>query len=289
MNAPIRIEQHPFSLVTDDGFTLRGEGFAPAGPARGSVVIASALAVPRRVYAGFAHACAEAGLQAYTFDYRGIGDSAAQNVPARRLRMHDWGRYDIDAVLAHASASVPGPRYLVGHSCGGQLPGLAAGSERLDKAVFVAASAPRAGAYPFPDRLFLALLWRLAIPLLSIGRDYVPAVLSGSSAQFPAGVSRDWATWALSPDYLFDARHGLDTTRYARLALPILSLGFKDDRYAPPAAVEALLRHYPAAAIERRWIGREDAGGGIGHFGFFRSTMRETLWRPTLDWLLGNP
>jgi predicted alpha/beta hydrolase len=277
--------EQPFSVTAADGYPLHGTEFAPAGSPRGSVVIASALGVQRRVYTGFAAACAARGLRAFTFDYRGIGDSKAGPIRGRDLRMEDWGRHDIDAVLRHA-AHTPGKRFLVGHSCGAQLPGLASASADLDAAVFVAGSAPRASLYPFPDRAILALLWNVLIPALARGRDELPRRLAPGGAQFPAGVSRQWAEWARSEKYLFDHKHGIDTSRYATLRLPVLALSFDDDNYAPPRALEALLVHYPAARIDRRHVSAREAGGKLGHFGFFRPAMRDPLWTPTLDWLL---
>jgi predicted alpha/beta hydrolase len=278
------VRQQAFTVTTGDGCTLRGDCFLPPQP-RASLVIASALGVPRRLYASFAAACAVRGLATFIFDYRGIGDSA-EGVRGAKLRMQDWGTFDIDAVLAHAQIAVPGVRRLyLGHSCGGQLIGLAPRSEALDAAVFVAASAPRANVYPWPDRGLLMAMWHVALPLLAIGRDYLPGRGRTSAAPFPSGVSREWAAWASSAHYLFDPKHGIDTRRYAQLSLPILSLGFDDDRYAPPAAIDALLAHFPRAAIERRRVTAREAGAKLGHFGFFRSSVGARLWPAVIDWL----
>lgn len=276
------LPDRPRAIATADGLTLQATVFGEPATARASVVIASALGVQRRFYRAFAHALAARGFAVWTFDYRAIGDSPA--APTGPPHMRDWA-LDIDAVIEAAAAAAPGRKLLlVGHSCGGQLPGLAPGSEKLAGAVLVAATAPRADLYPLAHRIGLGLLWNVLIPWLSRGRDYLPARLMGpASSQFPAGVTREWARWARSRDYLFDPAHGLETSRYARLRLPILSLAFDDDRYAPPRAIEALLRHYPAAQIERRVLRAADTGGALGHFGFFRP--RPGLWDATLDWM----
>lgn len=273
------------TLNCADGYPLAATLFRATVP-RGVVVLAPALGVPRRFYAAYAAFLAQQGFTALSFDYRGSGDSAEGPLRGRELRMADWGRLDIAAALDWAGSELrPARLFLVGHSAGAQLPGLAPQSERLDGMIFVAGSAPHLRHYPPRAWPMLALTWYLLGPLLAAGRDDFPARRTGlGSTRVAAGVVAQWARWARSRDYLFDVAHGLDTRRYARLALPLLSYAFDDDAYAPPAAVEALLRHYPAARIERRQVPRP-ARGAIGHFGFFREACAETLWRESADWL----
>ena len=57
-----------------DGRSLAGKLFSAEAP-QGAVVVASAMGVPQRLYAGMAAHFAEAGLSTLTFDYRGIGGS----------------------------------------------------------------------------------------------------------------------------------------------------------------------------------------------------------------------
>jgi predicted alpha/beta hydrolase len=275
----------PSTLTCADGYPLAADWFAAESP-RAAVVVAPALGVPRRFYTAFAQYLAARGFDTLVFDYRGIGDSAHGPLRGAQMRMADWGRYDIDAALAACGTRQTGlKRFLVGHSAGGQLPGLAPNSEQLSGLVCVAASAPRLDFYPLRDRLGPAFLWRLAIPLLGRSRDQFPSRRIGfSSVDVPAGVMRQWARWALSSDYLFAPEHGMDTTRYARLALPLLSYGFLDDGYAPPVAIDALLRHYRAAHVEKREIPKP-IKGTLGHFGYFRERQRDTLWAETADWL----
>lgn len=272
-----------------DDFELAASVYRPAAHERqGAVVVCSALGVPRRFYGRFAAYLASRGFQALVFDYRGIGDSLSTTRRASAMRLREWGMLDIDAVLRRAREEVGGePLFLVGHSCGGQLPGLAPASEHLSGMVFVAAQMAHWRLWPFPLNLAMWELWTTLVPLLTVGREYFPARrLKQSSIDWPAGVTREWAKWARSRDYLFTPGHGLDTSRYGRLAVPILAYGFDDDRYAPAKAIDALLRRHPACAAVRRQVRPKDVGAQrIGHFGFFREAMRDTLWRDTADWM----
>lgn len=274
------------TLACKDGYPLVAELFRSENP-QAAVVVAAALGVPRRFYADYARHLATQGLTTLIFDYRGTGESTQGTVPGAQMQMADWGRYDIEAALGWCGRELkPKKLFLVGHSAGGQLPALAPSSEKLYGMVLIAASAPSLRYYPLRDKLGPAFLWHVAVPLFSRGRDQFPSKRFGfSSVDVPTGVMRQWAAWSRSPTYLFSPEHQMDTTRYARLSVPLLSYCFLDDGYAPPAAVNALLEHYSAAQIEKREIPKP-AKGQIGHFGYFRERQRETLWRDTAEWLL---
>lgn len=266
-----------------DGWTLAAREYA--GGERGAIVIAAALGVPQGFYAGYATWLAELGYHVITYDNRGFGDSLQGPQRGAQIELADWGRQDLEAALQHALRRHP-RSFLVGHSIGCQLPGLAPSSRRLSGAVLVAGTAPNARLYPLRQRPPLWLLWYGLIPLLTRGRDQVSQqkLGLGKGPLLPVGAAAGWARWARSRDYLFDPRHGLDLTGYARITAPILAWNFADDSYAPEPAVRALLRHYPAARIERR-NGEGYATDMVGHFGYFRPQQRAGLWRATADWL----
>lgn len=271
-------------LSCADGVQLPATIERAPDTSRGSVVIAPALGVPRRFYAKFATALAARGYDTLCFDYRGVGE-AAKALPPAEVVLADWGRQDLEAALAAARQSfAPTRRFLIGHSIGGQLPGLAPTAQGLDGMVFVAASAPHPSRYALRDRLRIELMWRVLVPLLGRGAIFPARRLGFASTDLPSSVVRQWAAWGLKPDYLFDPVHGLDLRGYAGLRQPVLAYSFADDGYASRAAVEALHPHYPAVRLEHRHVS-PPAGQAIGHFGYFKETQRERLWRETADWL----
>ncbi len=272
------------TLTCADGVTLPATALRAAESSRGAVVIAPALGVPRRFYQKFAAFLQQQGYDTLCFDYRGV-DGAGAEVPADQIQLADWGRQDLQAALSAVQAQFrPHRMFLVGHSIGGQVPGLATAAVELDALVLVAASAPHPARYLLRDRMRIELMWRVLVPLLGRGRMFPARKLGFASVDLPASVMRQWADWGLSPDYLFDARHRLDTRAYASLQAPMLSFSFADDAYASRAAVEALHAHYPAAKIEHRHLERS-AEQTYGHFGYFRESQRDRLWRDTADWL----
>ena len=279
------MDPRPITVQCADRYPLNMQVFVPEA-ARGAVCIAPALGVPGRFYLPFADFLAAQGFATAVFDYRGSGASAVGPQRGRDMRMEHWGRFDIDAVLGWMRRELePRRLFLVGHSAGAQLPGLAAESETLDAMVCIAGSAPHLRHYPLRAWPLLGLTLYLLGPLLSLGRDQFPARRTGlGTTSVAAGVVAQWTRWGRSHDYLFDRAHGLDTSRYARLSLPILSYCFRDDGYATPDATDALLQRYSTARVERRLVDKP-AQGSIGHFGYFRDRFRDTLWRETSDWL----
>lgn len=279
----------PLALVCDDEFRLEATCFEAAGTPRAIVVMAAALGVPRRHYARFGEFLSAQGVACLTFDYRGVGESAPGEGQEALVDFERWGRQDIDAAIRSAATLYPGvPIFFIGHSCGAQLLGLAPSAKQLAGAVFVAPTLPHTSRYPRPDRYFMAFLWRLAIPLLARGGGAEPMSAPGMpGALAPKAVFRQWASWCLSRDFLFDERFGVNTVHYGQLELPILSIAISDDDMAPQPAVLALLERYPHAHIERRVVDVQHTGyGTIGHMGFFRSKVRDALWFPVLNWLL---
>lgn len=272
-------------LTTADGCELDATLYAPAQP-RAAAVIAPALGVPQRFYADFAGALAEQGVAALSFDYRGADYALAAR---EALRLAHWGERDLQAALQAAAERWPDlPRVLIGHSIGAQLVGLAPASAGLSGLIFVAVTAPHPGQWRGAGRARIWTLLNLAIPLLSLGRRRFPARRVGlGSIDVPAGVIRDWARYARNPRYLFNPRHGLDTSRYPRLSQPALSWEFTDDDYAPEAATSAFLSEVQGLDCERRRVSPRHAGtGALGHFGFFRKASGARLWQQTAEWIL---
>ncbi len=75
------------TLKCADGYPLAATAFRAAGAAKGAVVLAPALGVPRKFYFAFAQYLAERGYDALCFDYRGSGDSVRGPQRGRDMRM----------------------------------------------------------------------------------------------------------------------------------------------------------------------------------------------------------
>jgi predicted alpha/beta hydrolase len=255
-------------LVARDGVVLRGTLYGEGN--EHALVIAGAMGVPRRYYDAFAQHAAARRFAVLTFDYRGMGESSA-NDP----RLQEWGTHDIAAAIEFfGSRRVT----LVAHSVGGQVAGLAHNLGRAESLVFVASQSGWWRHWDGVRRLGVGFLW-LTMPTLSRILGYFPTRLFLLGPQnLPRGVALQWAEWGRNPRYVWGS--GLDLSGYAAYRGPVLAWSFADDGIAPPRAVDAQLREYPNARIDHRRPGR-----GFGHFGFFRRGVGERLWDETLEWV----
>jgi predicted alpha/beta hydrolase len=278
--------RHEIELVADDGYRLAATEHRGTEEPRGVVVVQGATAVARRFYVRLADHLAERGFHALTFDYRGVCGSLHGSIRELDADMMDWARRDAAAARAHgARLAGDRPLFLFSHSFGGQAVAIEPPAEPVSGAVFVGCQEgdirlwPR---YRIPWFLFGV---GVVIPLFSRLLGYVPGSV-GFGEDLPGGVASQWARWCRTRGYVFGVHPEL-ADRAATVAFPILSLSFSDDHYAPPRAVDALLRRFPNAETEHRHHRPADLGvPSIGHFGFFRSNRSE-LWDEPARWMEG--
>jgi predicted alpha/beta hydrolase len=278
-------------LVCADGCRISATRH-PARSARGAVVIAPAVAVPQSFYTQFAQYVSDCGYDCWTFDYRGCGSSRDTHFVGK-VRLEDWGRYDLDTVLRAAVAQAGGEPWsdvelhLVGHSIGGQLIGLAEAARYARRIVLIAASAPYWKRWPLPDKLSMLAVSHFVMPLVAAWSERFPARMLGMGrGDLPSAAMAQWAAWMRRPDYLFGALKGVDIDGYARVRAAILSVGFTDDRLVPLANVGPLLERFEGAVVRHLQLTPGTLGlQAVGHVGYFRQAWHTSLWGPTMVWL----
>ncbi len=274
-------------IPATDGFALAATVYEPDALTKKVVLITGGTGVLRRFYDPFACFLQQQGFGVVTFDYRGMGDSRPPSLKGFSARMHEWGQQDIAGVLHWIEQEMHLTRtFILGHSAGGQLIGLAPNCDRVDAVVMVTTPSGYWKHWSPRQRLRLGILWHLVMPLLSRVFGYFPSKVVGLGEALPKGVALQWASWCRHPRYLFGSGEALDLSRYRTLAIPMLAYSFEDDTLAPRPSVEALLREYPAAAVTHQHIVPGAINEArIGHFGFFHTCFRETLWQETVAWL----
>jgi predicted alpha/beta hydrolase len=172
--------------------------------------------------------------------------------------------------------------FVVAHSVGGQIIGLASNSASVDALLCVAAQEGYWGNWPFPRKWSFWLLCHLLMPGLTRICGYFPAKKLGLGEDLPYGVGLEWAQWARTPAYLGKKPFGA-------FIGPVLLYSFADDMFAPRRAVDRLIENYLHSNIEHRYYTPDDLGAeSIGHLGFFRKRFRCTLWRESAEWLIAQ-
>ena len=149
--------------------------------------------------------------------------------------------------------------------------------------------------YAARARLRMYLLWHVLMPALTLAVGYFPGRKLHLLEDLPAGVALEWANrrrpefwWNVRlPDGTSDlGRIESAVSRFQAVHAPTLAIRFSDDSFATEAATLRVLALYQNCPATQMVLGPSDAGGQkIGHFGFFRSRFRDTLWPRALEWL----
>ncbi len=277
------------SIPAGRGVNLAATCVRPADSSPGGnwIVIGSAMAAQRRFYQPLAEFLAGRGYQVITFDHRGIGDSADTHPRANKSSLSDWGQLDLEAVLQWTMKRGQAERtYLIGHSLGAQLPGIAPSATHIAGLIMVNAPSGywRNWSGLYQAGIFFA--FHIVIPLLCRVFGYLPGRVLGKGESVPAGVAREWASWGRHPDYICRPDTGPRPRVFDKIEAPILCWAIEDDPLAPAKAVNALLAFYSSAEITRRAVSIEESRHApLGHWGWFRESQSRQLWLETVDWL----
>jgi predicted alpha/beta hydrolase len=269
-----------------DGYPLAATVFTPLERPRGTVLINSATAVPRKIYRGFATYLAERGFAALTYDYRGVAGSRPRSLRGFKARMRDWAALDAAAAIDHLRAVWPAADLaIVGHSFGGQALGLAPNNDAVSRALLVAAQAGYWRLFHAPEKYRVYVMMRCVGAPLARALGYIPGRL-GIGEDLPRDVFLEWTDWVMKPRYFFDDPTLTALDNFPRFRGPLRAICLADDPWATPPAVDLLCSGFTGTTPQRVDIHPRDiCAARIGHFGFFKPEFCDTLWREAADWL----
>lgn len=273
----------PVTLTAADGYVLGAARFPAQMPLQGRLIIAGATAVPQGFYKRFAQFAAARGFDTLTLDYRGIGQSRPPVLAGFRMNLLDWARLDLAAAV-EAMAGDDVPLYLVGHSYGGHAFGLLPNHHKIAGFYVFGTGAGWHGYMPFVERLRVLTMWNVVFPLLTWWKGYCPWKMLGLGEDLPVDAYRQWRYWCKFPHYFFDdpAMRGIERD-YAAVRTPIVAANALDDLWASPRSRDAFIQGYRNAPLTRKDLDPGQAGGKVGHMGYFRQAA-EPLWDGALNW-----
>jgi len=278
------------SIPALDGHALATTHYPGSNPKGPVILISSGVAIPRRYYRYFAKWLAGRGARlVICWDYRGIGDSwpPAAKGDERKFDylMSDWALKDYPAMIDWIGDHHKGRKiYTIGHSFGGQAFGLADRNVQVDKSVLIASMSGywRKMAFPANYKAWFSLL--VLGDLAGRIYGYVPGKF-GLGEDISYRALKQWAKWCRHQDYFFGDPELPQTRYFADYRGPMLAIGLDDDDWATPELIDHLVDHFTEAQLERRQFSVGQAGGKIGHFGFFKPQFEENLWGQVGDWL----
>lgn len=274
----------PITIPARDGFALAATRYEPAmNPSGTTVLISAATAVPQSYYGAFATFLAEQGFTVITYDYRGIGASRPASLRGFAARARDWALLDMAGVIDWAQAACRSRRlFAVGHSFGGQTPGLLPNGDRIDALVTMSAQSGHWRLQGGRQKLAVALHTYLTLPVLAQLCGYMPWSRFSAAEDLPKGVALEWAAWCRRRGYLLDDPT-LPVERFRHFRAPVLAYSFADDSWGTRRSVDAMMGAYPH--VTRRHIVPAEVGlQAIGHFGYFRPRSA-ALWPEVVAWL----
>ncbi len=288
-------------LTASDGYPLTGRIWEPAHSTHpvATALINSGAGISCRYYDHFASYLANNGIATLVYDYRGVGRSRPLSLRGFSASVEDWGSKDCAALLEWLRTRFIGiKRIVIGHSVGGFVTGFAGNGRMVDQMLLVGAHNGYWRDYHQKYRLRMYLLWHLLMPALARVIGFFPGRALHLLEDLPLGVAMEWGN-RLKPEFWWNVKtpEGLRDTKRIDAAIACfqamhartLAVHFTDDPFATSAATDRMLGLYPNCQIQRMLIGPAETNGlPVGHFGFFRSRFRETLWPPVLAWLLNK-
>lgn len=246
------------------------------------LLIAPATGVKQTFYQSFAHYVSEQGITVVTFDYHGIGKSLTHAINKVQTTAEQWGSDNLEAVIQFARENFSGGNiYLMGHSIGGQLIGLAPSTSLARKIILVSAQSGYWKFWQGIDRIKLWSYWNVVFPSLCGLFGYLPSRSFSKMENLPKGVATQWSKWCTSPNYLFDSVQP-QQLHFNSVTSEIVSYSVEGDDLAPRASVDWLTAAYKNARVRRIHLDSSLYGTRLGHFGFFNSRLKETLWADLL-------
>jgi predicted alpha/beta hydrolase len=270
-------------IRTRDGKKLMLSVYKPEKENNSLVVIGPSAYCTQEVYRDLALFLNDLEYTVVSFDYRGTGASDSKNLRRNNARLHQWARLDLDAVLLFAKNAHPEKELIfLAHGISGELSGLAAASQYINRLVLINASLTCAVLWPWKGRVRKTIT-KAFIPVIHFFFGYFPRIKWLSLPRLPKGVMNEWAHWCSHSKGVFDV---FPDNNYRKLQVPLLSLSYTDDWNSPQRAVATLLGHFSNAAITWFHTHPGDHGlRGVGHSGFFMKRDQDVLWNKLLGWL----
>ena len=271
LNAP---DQHPICAYH----------FLPSRPAKGTVVVACAMGTPQSYYQGFAQWLALQGFDAFTFDFRAIGESKHAELTDYRHSIIDWATLDASTMLDYVLEQRQlGPVYWIGHSLGGQIHPLVTRISEVNKIITFACGTGYWKKNAPPIRRKIWWFWNLLVPISQKIYVYYPGSKFGMVGDLPSSIMSQWRLWCSHPDYCVGVEDEHVARKFEASKVPLTSIGFYDDEMLSEQNLQDLFELFGSDEKQLKMVNPKELGlSRIGHMGFFRASLGESLWSQIL-------
>ena len=275
--ANIVLRPRKIKVQSDDGVSSKITIFPALDERASTIICMPAMGVSARFYEPLAHNFVKKGLNVVTADLRGHGDSGIRPTRASDFGYGDMVVYDWPCIIDQTKNYFPdSPRIILGHSLGGQLSTLYL-SEKPEKAtalILVAAPSLYYRDWPFPRDLRILLMTQMFALIAGI-LGYHPGNKLRVGRTEARQLIYDWARITRKGRYDM-IRKGVDYEKLSRnLEMPVLSISFSDDGFAPKPVADRLCQRMPLAELTRWHLTPRNLGcSSLGHFSWVKQSER---------------
>lgn len=279
----IMITKEPFSIVCDDGVRLKGTLFIPKNP-KAVVQFNGGTAIKKEFYFPFITYLAENDFLVCSWEYRGSGESAPDNLSKCDYTYSDYGTKDMPAIKTFLNSKYPDlPLLLFGHSAGGQQVGFMPNCEGYKGLVCFAVSTGFAPQFKFDYRLMSFYFFYIFSPLSIFFKGYVNSKPFGYMENLPKNVVLEWRAWCDKKQYFFHEKFfgkKIPEGFYNDMPFPIHLFWTNDDKISNQKNTFDFWKNIKSGfGISLQELIPSDYDvKEINHFGFFKKKMGTKLW-----------
>lgn len=274
-----------FAISAQDKQEIHVAFFEPHNGFDAVALIIGGVGIRAEFYKAFASYLSEKNIATYIFDYRGIGWSKPKTLKGVETNVTQWAECDIEGMLQYIVKQHPDKKkFIVAHSGGGTILGLAPSVNRVDRIVTIASPQCLRKNYDGMDYLKMCLIVFVLYPLITKIKGYFPSKYFKIGENLPKNVALEWAKWGRHPQGI-EAYLGNKISRFHELELPMMNISFDDDFFAPEKSVRGLAAIYKSAEIEHIHINRGDFNVPLDHFCFFRKNNFDVMGSLVLSFL----
>jgi predicted alpha/beta hydrolase len=246
------------------------------------VIIGPAARLTQDEYLSFSLFLQSGGFTVITFDYRGVGASAPDELKGFIAGLQQWAVQDADAVIRYAKNKYPSRELIyIGHGIGGELIGLAPASQYIHRLILISSSLSCGKLFPLGGRIRIGVVQRFS-KLVSLLFGYFPGKRLGMQGNLPKGVVNEWSSWCRNPNGLFDI---FPESNYRKLQVPLLAISFSNEWLTPEKGVKELLNYFSGSSVTWHHIHPLQLGLKDRSYCFFEPALKDTLWKTLLSWL----
>ncbi len=273
-----------FEIKTPLDYTLSLTEFSSDSNQNNVVLICSATGVLQGYYSKFASFLSEFGFTVYTFDYSGIGLSKKENLKKFDTTLTNWAINDIESVFKYIQKQHPNKKInCVCHSIGGQLLGLVPSNNILNSIILVTSQNIHHNFWTGIGKIRTFANYHILIPAVTVAFGYLPSKKIMGMENLPKSVALEFASWGRSKNHVFDIKKEKSIFHH-QITGNIVSYSTENDNFAPKKAVDWMTAKFYNAKSIRKHLQPKDYGvKNIGHFGFFKSKFKNTIWQEFLS------